>query len=577
LFAGSGILLNRRQTEPVFPVNVLQGPVDLAGTSNIMKSNKNYSFMHAKQLVIFYFLLFFCTGLIAQENLPKDYLPASFHKERREALRQSMPANSVVVIFAYPERVFSNDVNYRYHPNPDLYYFSGYREPDAVLLIFKENQGSGADSYDELFYVRRKDPLKEQWTGRRLGVEGVKQQLGFTNVFNSDEFKNLSLDFSKFSQVIFSEMAESEAGNMSPLLRQFKQKAGVKATYNKDLETDLFRLANYTTMANLPQRVKAIQTKMAETDDMAYKTNPLLLQLVASPDSQTLVSVSNAVKSNPSGSALYSKLTGMLREVKTPAELVILKKSVKLSALAHAEVMKAIKPGMSETELEGIHTYIHKKYAAEDEGYPAIVGAGANGCILHYIENSNQSIAANELLLMDVGSEYHGYSADITRTIPANGKFNAEQKAIYQLVYDAQDSVFQLCKEGVPFNALNQKAIEVLSNGLIKLGIIKDKKEIGTYYPHGCSHHLGLDVHDKSASRILKENMVITVEPGIYIPKGSPCDKKWWDIAVRIEDDVIIGKEKGEVISQDAPRKISDVEKKIAEKSVFTEFAVPSL
>lgn len=533
--------------------------------------------MRFKRLVIFMLFLSFSGILTAQENLPKDYLPVTFHKERREALRKLMPDNSVVVIFAYPERIFSNDVNYRYHPNPDLYYFSGYKEPDAVLFIFKENQVSGADSYNELFYVRRKDPLKEQWTGRRLGVEGVKQQLGFTQVFNSDEFKNSTLDFSKFSQVIYSEMADNESGNMAPLLRQFKQKAGVKATYNKDLETDLFRLANYTTMANLPQRVKAIQTKMTETDDVVYKTNPFLLQVVASPDSMTLVNVSNAIKANPSGNALYSKLTGLLREVKTPGELVILKKSVKFSALAHAEVMKAIKPGMSETELEGVHTYVHKKFAAEDEGYPAIVGAGGNGCILHYIENSNQSISPNQLLLMDVGSEYHGYSADITRTIPANGKFSPEQRAIYQLVYDAQDSIFQLCKEGVPFNALNQKSIEVLSNGLIKLGIIKDKKEIGTYYPHGCSHHLGLDVHDRSASRILKENMVITVEPGIYIPKGSNCDKKWWDIAVRIEDDVIIGKEKGEVISLDAPRKISDVEKKIAEKSVFTDFAVPSL
>jgi len=283
------------------------------------------------------------------------------------------------------------------------------------------------------------------------------------------------------------------------------------------------------------------------------------------------------VKSNPSGVALYAKLTGLLREVKTPEELVVLRKSVKLSALAHAEVMKAIKPGMSETELEGIHTYIHKKYSAEDEGYPQIVGSGANGCILHYIENSNQSIAANKLLLMDVGSEYHGYSADITRTIPANGKFSNDQKAIYQLVYDAQDSIFPLCKEGVPFSALNQKAIEVLANGLLKLGIISDKKEVGRYYPHGCSHHLGLDVHDRSSTRILKQNMVITVEPGIYIPKGSPCDPKWWDIGVRIEDDVIIGKDKPEIISLDAPRKIADVEKKIVEKSVFTDFVAPPL
>ncbi len=516
------------------------------------------------------------TVVSAQENLPADYLPKSFHEGRREALRKLMPDNSVAVIFAFPERVFSNDVNYKYHPNPDLYYFSGYKEPDAVLLIFKEQQQNGSDSYNELIFVRKKNPQQEQWTGRRLGVEGVKTQLGFTHVYNSEEFKNYALDFSKFSQLLFDNLFEDPSGNVGGLVKAFKDKAGIKTTVNKDLEAELFRVANYTTPANLALRIKAIQSKMADTDNDAYKTNPLLLELLASPDSTTLAAIATKIKSNPSPSVLYNRLVGSLREIKTPEELAILTKSVRLSAIAHAEVMKAIKPGMSEAELEGIHEYVHKKYGSEDEGYPPIVGAGANGCILHYIENSNTHIN-NQLVLMDVGSDYHGYSADITRTIPPNGKFTPEQKAIYQLVYDAQDSVFELCKEGVPFNALNQKAIEVLASGLIKLGIIKDKKEVGIYYPHGCSHHIGLDVHDKNAGRILQQNMAITVEPGIYIPKGSPCDPKWWDIAVRIEDDVLIGKDKCVLLSGEAPRKVEDVEKRIAEKSAFTDFTVPAL
>jgi Xaa-Pro aminopeptidase len=171
---------------------------------------------------------------------------------------------------------------------------------------------------------------------------------------------------------------------------------------------------------------------------------------------------------------------------------------------------------------------------------------------------------------MDVGAEYHGYSADVTRTFPANGKFTEEQKAIYQLVYDTQEEVFKLCKQGVPYRQLEQKTREVLSAGLIKLGLIKDVKEVGTYYPHGVSHHLGLDVHDKGGYDVnLQEGMVITVEPGIYIPEGSPCDKKWWNIGVRIEDDVLIGKDSGNNLSADAPRKWQDVEKTVAERSVF--------
>lgn len=533
--------------------------------------------MFLRRVLAMAVLVFAYVIATAQENLPTDYLPKSFHEGRREALRKIMPDNSVAVIFAFPERLFSNDVNYKYHQNPDLYYFSGYKEPDAVLLVFKEQQHNGDDTYNELFFVRKRNPAQEQWTGRRLGVEGVKAQLGFTHVYNSDEFKKIPLDLSKLT-VLYDNLQEDPSGNMGALVKAFKDKAGLaNSTASKDVDAELFRLANYTTASNLPLRVKAIQAKMAETDNDTYKTNPLLLQLLASPDTTTLAAIAAKVKSNPSVNVVYNRLIGSLREVKTAEELAILTKSVRLSSIAHAEVMKAAKPGMSETELEGIHTYMHKKYGAEDEGYPQIVGAGANGCILHYIENTNTNVAASQLLLMDVGSEYHGYSADVTRTFPMSGKFTTDQKAIYQLVYDAQDSVFQLCKEGVPFTALNQKAIEVLAAGLIKLGIIKEKKEISTYYPHGCSHHLGLDVHDKNASRILQENMVITVEPGIYIPKGSPCDPKWWDIAVRIEDDVIIGKDKCTLLSGDAPRKVADVEKKMAEKSVFTDFAVPPL
>jgi Xaa-Pro aminopeptidase len=165
----------------------------------------------------------------------------------------------------------------------------------------------------------------------------------------------------------------------------------------------------------------------------------------------------------------------------------------------------------------------------------------------------------NQLVLLDVGSEYHGYSADVTRTVPPSGKFTEEQKAIYQIVYDAQEEVFKMCKAGVPYASLEDKTGEVLAAGLIKLGIIKDvPRSCAPITRTGYRTTWGLDVHDKgSYAGNLEENMVITVEPGIYIPAGSPCDKKWWNIGVRIEDDVVIGKDKGTILSLRCPKKMA--------------------
>ncbi len=511
----------------------------------------------------------------AQENLPKDYLSAGFHKGRRDELRKRMPENSVVAIFAYPERVFSRDVSYTYHPNPDLYYFSGYKEAESMLLIFKEDQKIGDKTFNEVFFVRQRNPMEEVWTGRRLGVEGVKKQLGFQEVYNSGEFKNFSLDLSKYN-LIYDRMPDDiGAGMLSSLMKSFKEKGNVKEPASKPLMGAYSAIRN-TTPQSLSRRVNQIKGMIANSGDEVLKNDPIVNELINKPDSVTLVSVQQKLKSYNFPSEDYNRLVAGLREIKTPEELALLRKSSFLSAVAHAEVMKAIQPNMSETELHGLFMYVHKKYGAEDEGYPPIVGAGGNGCILHYTEN-NATKLNNQLVLMDVGAEYHGYSADVTRTVPANGKFTPEQKAIYDLVYQAQEEVFKLCKEGTPFRDLNIRTTEVLTEGLLKLGIIKQKSEVSLYYIHGVSHHLGLDVHDKSITPTLKENMVITVEPGIYIPKGSACDQKWWDIGVRIEDDVIIGKTSCENISAAAPRKSEDVEKAAAKKSVVNDMVLPAM
>ena len=275
-------------------------------------------------------------------------------------------------------------------------------------------------------------------------------------------------------------------------------------------------------------------------------------------------------------SKLYKDLTGQLRQIKTPEEMMLLRKAVEISCQGQNEVMKALHPDMSELEIQGLHEYVHKKYGAEEVGYGSIVGAGENGCILHYMENTKTKIGTT-MILMDVGAEYHGYTADVTRTVPADGKFSGEEKLIYQLVYDAQEAAFKLLKDGAKWSEVNAAAKNTIAEGLLKLGVISDLKEVSKFYPHGLGHHIGLDVHDRGTYESLKKDMVITIEPGIYIPENSKCDKKWWGIAVRIEDDLLITQDGYELLSRFAPRKIEDIEKMISQKSALDDFKLPPL
>ncbi len=460
-----------------------------------------------------------CLSATAQKDLPQDYLTPAFHKGRREAARALMPDSSVMVIFAAPTRTYSNDVEYLYHQNPDLYYFTGYLEPHAVLLLFKEQQkGTNGSFYNEAFFVQKRNARAEQWTGKRLGTEGAKKNLGITNVFNGETLKDFTIDTSYSSKIIMAALPEDVANNtrdsadLYDLIAGFKEEVGFAGT-----------------------------VKPAKIDNR-----------------------------------LFREITGKLREIKTQEELVLIRKAVEISCLAQNEVMKTVRADMSEMEVRGLHEFVHKKYGAESLGYGSIIGAGENGCILHYMENTKTKIG-NEMLLMDVGAEYHGYTADVTRTIPADGKFSIEERAIYQLVYEAQEAAFKILKDGTKWSDAAVAAKEIIAYGLIKLGIIKYYSEVDTYYPHGLSHHIGLDVHDRGFSQTLKKGMVITIEPGIYIPNGSNCDKKWWSIAVRIEDDVLIRENDYELLSSFAPRSIEGIEKMITERSLLDDYKLPAL
>lgn len=462
------------------------------------------------------------------EDLPNDFLSQDFHKGRREKLREKLPPNAVAVFFANPVRNRANDVDYVYHQDPNFYYLTGYKEPDAVLLIFKDKQtANNGAQYDEIIFVQPRNATAEMWTGRRLGDEGVKLKLGLNQAFNNTEFKKYNVDFTKFDVILFTEFQNDvrdnpkDSADLYNLIEQFKQKV------------------NY-------------------------------------PSKETLNVARESQKNNLNTNEL-TVLMGALRGVKTKEELELVRKASTISAMAQREVMKAIKPGMSEREIQGIHEYVFKKYEAEDVGYPSIVGAGHNGCILHYIENYKPNVANTELILMDLGAEFHGYTADVTRTIPISGKFSSEQKQIYELVLKAQEEAMKSLKPGITTQELSAITRTVINRGLVEFGIIKSETEKHLYYPHGCCHHIGLDVHDPVPQGKLQENMIITVEPGIYIPENANCDKRWWGIAVRIEDDCLVTKDGYELLSIAAPRKVEEIEALMKEPSALDDFDLPEL
>lgn len=474
----------------------------------------------------FVFALMLASLAVWAQDEPEDFLSSEFHHKRRTLVREKMPANSVAVFFANPVRNRANDVDYIYHQDPNFFYLTGYKEPHAVLLIFKEEQKGSQGKYKEIIFVRPRDPMREMWTGRRLGLGGVKEKLSFNQVFKNTEFENYNVDFSKFDKVLFydffNDVRDTQVeGDLYDLISWFKQKSG----YPTEADLTIESTANNLDMEALDQIMKD------------------------------------------------------LRGIKTKEELGLLRKAVDISCIAQAEVMKAMKPGMSEFEIQGIHEFVFKKYRAEHEGYGSIVGAGHNGCILHYIENHKPAVKSDEMILMDLGAEYHGYTADITRTVPVDGKFSAEEKAIYDLVYQAQNEAIKACKPGVNLSRDLDVAIarRIINEGLVDLGIIKRVDERHLYYPHGLGHHIGLDVHDKGNYDYLEPNMVITIEPGIYIPEGSKCDPKWWGIAVRIEDDILITEDGYELLSDLVPRTSDDIERLMKEPSPLDSFILPEL
>ncbi|MDA8763704.1 aminopeptidase P N-terminal domain-containing protein [Flavobacteriaceae bacterium] len=542
-----------------------------------------------KNLIVLVFLLSFFYG-----HTQKSKLSAEHYQNVRKSFRQKMPDHSVAVLFSAPIRNRANDVDYIYHQDPNFFYLTGWHQPHSVLIIYKDAQTDGSGVYYDKIYVPERNDYMEMWNGKRYDLEEVKE-LGFDRVAERVDFKSDSQTLDHFDKVMMFEF-KNDIRNQKTYI--FKD----NVRYKVDDPLDLFDLkAAFREAINFPndfnrlaykayQRIMEVdqENHQAVRDEVAYlvKQDSLLLEDEIIKDflkdpaqdfyKEAKMKTAYALRNINFDTETLSSIMADLREIKTKNEVDLLKKAVAISVVGQIEVMKAMHPEMSEREIQGIHEFVYRKYGAADEGYPSIVGAGENGCVLHYIENDKEDLH-NQLVLMDLGAEYYGYTADVTRTIPANGVFSVEQKALYEIVYNSQEAAINASQVGNSFRSIYKLSYDIVAEGLLQLGIIDEASEARKYYPHGLSHHIGLDVHDPGNYGDLKTDMVITIEPGIYIPENSPCDPKWWNIGIRIEDDVLVTSEGPINLSAGAPRDWESIELLMKEESALKDFVLPEI
>jgi Xaa-Pro aminopeptidase len=429
------------------------------------------------------------------------------HRERRARLIAEMRARSgggIAAIPTAPEALRNADTHYPYRPDSHFYYLAGFPEPEAVVVLIA---GAEAGDSRQILFCRDKNSEREIWDGFRYGPDAAREIFGF-----------------------------DEAHPISEL-----------AVKLADETCD--RPALYTPLGLYPGWD---QTVTATLNGVRNRVRTG----VAAPEA--VVDVRAAV--------------AVMRLIKDPEEVNLLRRAAEISSGAHRRAMARTRPGWFEYQVEAELAHEFLRLGAQAVAYPSIVASGPNACVLHYRENDRQT-QATDLLLIDAGCEYQGYASDITRTFPVGGKFSGAQKAVYELVLAAQLACIEAIRPGKAFHDYHQVAERVLAQGLIDLklceGSLDAVLESGSYkqfYMHRAGHWLGLDVHDvglyrvDGESRLLEPGMALTVEPGCYIRPADKVPEEFWDIGVRIEDDVLVTAEGSENLTAATPKSLSDVE-----------------
>ncbi len=482
---------------------------------------------------IFFFLssLFFSSHASAADTELKADLV-----QRRQAVMDEMDKRGMLILFSADTAHYSGDVDYEFRQENNLYYLTGVRQPNSTLVLMPQNS-----SRQEFLFLPARNPDRELWTGKTLSPEEARAISGIETVWNASEFDS-------FIDAVLYGRPYRSGGSGSPEYQRFFVDL-------QEGDVDIFFLL---------ESKPGLTGEIREEFEFANRLR----------DRFTGIRIKDA-----------SPIFHQLRMIKSPYEIKQLQKAIDITIEAISEAIKSIHTETWEYEVEAVIEYVFKKRNSFDWAFPSIVASGPNATTLHY-QKSQRKTQDGELLLMDVGAEFNYYAADITRTVPVNGKFTNAQATIYQLVLDAQKAAIAAVRPGSSLRTINQAAVEVLKEGLHGLGLIthKTSNQYRVFFPHGVSHFLGLDVHDVRHGELLKTNMVLTVEPGIYVRSDSmqrlanqgvkendlerirPAVERFLNIGVRIEDDVRVTATGFELLSDDAPREILDVEAMIISK-----------
>jgi Xaa-Pro aminopeptidase len=423
-------------------------------------------------------------------------------ERRRTQLMRLIGTDGIAILPAAPTRQRNNDVEYNYRQDSDFYYLTGFSEPEAVAVLIP-----GREAAEYILFLRERDPEREFWDGKRAGPAGAVEEYRA-----DDAFPIADID------------------EILPGLLEKRSRVFYTMGLNQEFDQHV---------------VSWVNTLRGQT------------RIGAHPP-QEFVSLDHVLHD--------------MRLFKSRAEVALMRRSGEIAAGAHVRAMRFCRPGRMEYEVMAELLHEFNRHGA-DISYHPIVGAGANSCVLHYRDN-NARMSDGDLLLVDAGCEYGYYASDITRTYPVSGRYTAAQRAVYEVVLEAQNAAIAKVKPGNHWNEPHDAAVRAITQGLKRIGLLKGSLPnlirtgaYRTYFMHRTGHWLGMDVHDVGDYkvgdewRVFEPGMVLTVEPGIYIPAGSRgVPTRFWNVGVRIEDDVVVTRSGCEVLTDGVPKEPDEIE-----------------